>query len=135
VREMTVSVHSAVNHGDGDILKTDITAPCTYLITDRATYLQYDETVDGVTTRCRITVEKGRVSVLRKGVGKCEMVFVPNEKNDFSYIMPFGAIDMTVKASAIRCELDENGGELELTYSIFSRGEKLSDNNLLIILS
>ena len=135
MNRMNISFTSVVRPLLSDEEKTQIKTKCSYLITDKAKYIQYDESVDGCKTRCRVTVEGDTITVLRKGEAVSKMVFRKGEKTDFSYIMPFGYIDMTVITDKLFCSIDNFGGDIELDYRIFSSGEKVSDNKIVIKLS
>lgn len=82
--------------------------------------IQYEESeltgLAGVTTTFR--VEPDRVILNRTGKLRSEMVFREGESHDSLYQMEFGALMITVCAKRIFVQLDDNGGMIDLVYSI-----------------
>jgi len=81
------------------------------------TYEESDLTgLDGVTTTFR--VEPGQIILSRTGKLRSQMVFREGECHDSLYQMEFGALLITVCAKHIEACISENGGTVELLYSI-----------------
>ena len=70
----------------------------------------------GVTTTFR--VERDRVILRRTGKLRSEMVFREGICHDSLYQMEFGALLITVCATKIEYDITENGGTVDLDYSI-----------------
>lgn len=70
----------------------------------------------GVTTTFRI--EPGKVILKRTGKLKSEMVFQEGKSHDSLYQMEFGALMLTVRAQRVMFDLSEEGGMVDLIYSI-----------------
>lgn len=83
-------------------------------------YLQYQESaltgLDGVTTT--FIVEPGKVTLERTGKLNSQMVFQENMVHDSLYQMEFGALMLSVCATQVTADLSENGGTIDLAYSI-----------------
>ena len=81
------------------------------------TYEESDLTgLAGVTTTFRL--EPGQIILSRTGKLKSQMVFREGECHDSLYQMEFGALLITVCAKHIEAQISENGGTVELLYSI-----------------
>lgn len=82
--------------------------------------LSYDESdltgLDGVHTT--FFVEPGKITLKRTGKLNSEMVFQEGVAHDSLYQLEFGALMITVCATRVLFELSENGGTIDLTYSI-----------------
>ena len=82
--------------------------------------LLYEESeltgLEGVTTLFR--VEPGRVILYRTGRLNSQMIFQEGVPHDSLYQMEFGALMITVCASRILVNLCEDGGMIDLIYSI-----------------
>lgn len=80
----------------------------------------YEETeltgLAGVTTNFR--VEKDRIILTRTGKLHSRMIFQLGVSHDSLYQMEFGALMITVCASRIMVQMDENGGVIDLVYGI-----------------
>ncbi len=81
------------------------------------TYEESDLTgLAGVTTTFRL--EPGQIILSRTGKLKSQMIFREGECHDSLYQMEFGALLITVCAKHIEAQISENGGTVELLYSI-----------------
>lgn len=82
--------------------------------------LSYEESdltgLAGVTTVFR--VEEGKITLGRSGRLNSQMVFREGVVHESLYKMEFGALLMSVCAKRICWELNENGGSVDLCYSI-----------------
>ena len=74
----------------------------------------------GVTTTFRL--EPGQVLLQRAGKLCSEMLFREGVSHDSLYQMEFGALMITVCAKQIQANISENGGVVDLVYSIHIEG-------------
>lgn len=70
----------------------------------------------GVTTTFRL--EPGKVLLRRTGALRSEMVFEEGVCHDSLYQMEFGALMLTVCAKQIQANISDQGGNVDLLYSI-----------------
>lgn len=70
----------------------------------------------GVTTTFRI--ERGQVTLRRTGKLRSEMVFREGVPHESLYQMEFGALLITVCAKQIKASLGDQGGNVDLVYSV-----------------
>jgi uncharacterized beta-barrel protein YwiB (DUF1934 family) len=70
----------------------------------------------GVTTVFRL--EPGKVILQRSGKLRSEMVFQEGISHDSLYQMEFGALMITVCAKQIEAEISQQGGTIDLVYSV-----------------
>jgi uncharacterized beta-barrel protein YwiB (DUF1934 family) len=70
----------------------------------------------GVTTTFRI--ERGQVTLRRTGKLRSEMVFREGVPHESLYQMEFGALLITVCAKQIEVDLCDQGGNVDLVYSV-----------------
>ena len=82
--------------------------------------IRYEESeltgMAGVTTLFR--VERGKVILRRSGALTSEMVFREGISHTSLYQMDFGALMITVCASRIFAQLGEQGGMIDLVYTV-----------------
>lgn len=82
--------------------------------------LVYEESdltgLKGVTTT--FLVEPGKITLQRKGPLTSQMVFQEGVYHDSLYQMEFGALMITVCASKVHYDINDNGGTVDLTYKI-----------------
>lgn len=83
-------------------------------------FLSYAESeltgMRGTVTTFRI--EKERVTLTRTGTVESVMTFAVGKEDRSLYDIGFGALMITVRTDRIDCEMDENGGFLEVSYAI-----------------
>ena len=83
----------------------------------KLTYEESDLTgLKGVTTTFQ--VEPGKVTLSRKGPLNSQMVFQEGVFHESLYQMEFGALMLTVCANKVSYDITENGGTIDLLYSI-----------------
>lgn len=70
----------------------------------------------GVTTTFRI--ERGQVTLRRTGKLRSEMIFREGVPHESLYQMEFGALLITVCAKQIEVNLGDQGGNVDLVYSV-----------------
>ena len=82
--------------------------------------LRYEESeltgLAGVTTTFRL--EPGQVTLERVGPLRSKMVFQEGVPHESLYEMDFGALMMTVCAKSIEASIGNNGGTVDLLYTI-----------------
>ena len=82
--------------------------------------ISYEESaltgLEGVTTTCR--VEPDKVILTRTGKLNSQMVFQKGIPHESLYQMEFGALMLTVCANKVSYDIAENGGTIDLLYSI-----------------
>ena len=62
-----------------------------------------------------------------KTYGKCKfssMTYKVDTKKEFLYHLPYGTVPMEIETQRIVSKLDENGGTIELVYTLTVQGEK-----------
>lgn len=70
----------------------------------------------GVTTTFRL--ESDGITLNRTGQLNSQMVFREGESHDSLYQMEFGALMLTVSATKVSWEMNENGGVVDLSYRL-----------------
>lgn len=114
---------------DGDEVFTQ-KLPCRFMYKGKKAYILYKS--EGVTSKIR--VEDNIVTVTRMGEFSNEMVYNEGDKRPFLYKMPYGEIEMELITERVFINLDENGGEIELRYTLLFSGTE-NRNNMKITIS
>ena len=82
--------------------------------------LRYQESdltgLEGVTTS--FLIEAGRITLTRQGRLRSQMVFQEGVRHESLYQMEFGALMMAVCANKVDYQLTEQGGTVDLLYTI-----------------
>lgn len=96
--------------------------------------LSYEESeltgMEGTTTVFEIGTEE---TVLRRvGAVQSEMLFRMGEISTSAYETPYGTLTVEVGTSHLRAEMTEDGGELEVQYTIAVEHQVTGENKFLI---
>lgn len=82
--------------------------------------LRYEESdltgLAGVTTTFRI--ESGKITLTRTGKLSSQMIFEEGKVHESLYQVEFGALMISVCATQVKWDLSEQGGVIDLVYSI-----------------
>ncbi len=69
-------------------------------------------------TRTTFLIAPDEVAIEREGMLTSRMVFHVGRRESALYDTAYGSMTMTIDTHALKCELDENGGRLELDYVV-----------------
>ena len=119
-KEVMLSIYGRQAYQDQEPDVIELVTEGTLEYRDGGWEICYEETeltgLRGVTTVFR--VEPDQIILTRSGKLSSKMVFKKDFKYDSLYQMEFGALLITVCAKRITVQLDENGGVVDLIYSI-----------------
>lgn len=105
-----------------------------YTFTEKGAELAYMESeltgLEG--TKTVITVQDGRVTMLREGSVNSQMVFQEGKKHYFIYNTPYGNLTLGIDTHSVSSCLTEDGGELKISYTINMDSNMLGKNELII---
>ena len=118
--EVVLSIQGRQTYADQEPDTIELTTDGTMDYVDGGWNITYEESAltgqEGVTTTFR--VEPGKVTLTREGKLSSQMVFEEGQCHDSLYQMDFGALMLTVKATRVYYDLVEDGGTIDLVYSI-----------------
>lgn len=102
----------------------ELTTSGTYLPTEDGWQLRYDESaatgMEGTTTT--VHVKGDRIVMERSGENASILVIEKHRRHHSHYITPYGTLDLGTYATAVERMLDEDGGTLELRYTLDFNG-------------
>jgi len=96
--------------------------------------ISYEESeltgMDG--TKTKMSVENGKVTVLRTGQYSSHMIFEKGQKHLCLYETPFGGVVVGINARTLDLKLDEHGGSLDIGYSLEIDNEIATNNRFTV---
>ncbi len=99
---------------------------------DRVIAYEESETTGMEGSRMQIRIsEENMVSVIRTGSFQTHLVIQPGRKHFCHYETPFGEFAVGVSARKLRAAFDDNGGRLEMRYTVDANSTLLSDNEII----
>lgn len=119
-REVTLSIHGHQSYQGQPPEEIELVTEGFLQQTAGGWQVSYEESdltgMSGVTTVFR--AELGKITLLRSGKLHSQMVFQEGVSHDSLYQLEFGALMVTVCAKTVDYELTEDGGTIDLVYSI-----------------
>ncbi len=99
---------------------------------DRVIAYEESETtgMEGSRMQLRIS-EENMVSVIRTGNFQTHLVVQPGKKHFCHYETPFGEFAVGVSAKWLKNQLTDEGGHLEMRYTVDANSTLLSDNEII----
>lgn len=96
-----------------------------YYEKDNKKYILYDENEEmGMAdSSVMVKVSSDEVVVSRKGVFNSKMLFKTGRTTEFMYHLPYGDMPVILHTKKINNNLCDNGGRLDLFYSLDMQGE------------
>ncbi len=100
---------------------------------DRVIAYEESETtgMEGSSMQLRISPEN-MVSVIRTGTFQTHLVVQSGRKHFCHYETPYGEIPVGIAAKWVRCALTDEGGHLEMRYTVDTNSTLLSDNEIIL---
>ena len=125
----TISVKSIINNETDDAI--ELVTEGNFYEKNGSYYILYNENEEMGMADCSviIKVSDDEVSVKRKGAFSSKMIYRVGETNEFIYNMPYGTMTMILHTKEIKKNLEENGGELAVSY-VMTIQEEDSHNEL-----
>lgn len=91
-------------------------------------YILYKTDNNGDKVSTVIKLDGNEVTIKRRGAVSSDMTYRTGAKHSFMYALPFGAVEMEIETEKIFSNLAENGGVIELAYTLTAQGEKYFNN-------
>ena len=96
-----------------------------------AVYQESDVTgMEGTTTT--VEVDNDKVSIIREGTITNQMIFIKDKKTTSYYDTQFGALTIGVLSDKINVDIDDNGGIIDVGYSLEINDETVGKNQFYI---
>ena len=119
-KEVSITIKSVINSAEGND-EIELFTKGSYYIKNGSFYISYLESqttgFDGYRTTLKVEGED-KVTMLRSGDSKSELVIEKDKRHLCHYGLPEGDLFLGVSADKIESTLDESGGELRFSYSL-----------------
>ena len=95
-------------------------------------YIRYKTETDeqNGTISSIIILDGDSLTIKRRGHTNSSMVYRAGKKHAFPYETPYGIIDMEIETDKLISTVDENGGTIELVYTLTVQDEKYYNDNI-----
>ncbi len=135
-KEVIISIVGKQEVGDGPAERMELVTRGWMRWEDGIYTLTYQESevtgLEGTMTTIQVEQEEERVTLTRVGEYNSEMVFEEGERHLSLYHTPFGAVSMGVNTRHLLAELDDDGGCVEVEYTLEVEGTVVGRNTFQI---
>ena len=133
MEKIMISIDGTQNFGNGDTNNVELTTVGELNVLEDSYTLKYEESeltgMEGTTTV--ITVDKnGIVSLSREGTVNSHLVFEEGKRHLSYYDTNDGAFSIGVFASYVDTVLEENYGEISITYAMDVDEKPIGENEI-----
>lgn len=136
MKDVIVTVKTLQIGEDGESDTIELTADGKFAEKDGSYLIKYsDEFISDVKDPIHTTVKVssgGSVSVTRSGSYQSRFVIEPDKRCNCLYQTPYGSMAMGFYGEKIENNLNKNGGELSLWYTVDVNGAELNRNQMII---
>ena len=127
---LSVTVHSVIDNltdvglPDGDPEINIFTTDGTLTLGDKGMKLTFTEKSESDVTTSTMFISEANVKLFKRGAVEADMHFALGIFTKTLYRLGPYAFDMLIHTKKIRCSLGEDGGELQLIYSMNVGGQE-----------
>ena len=126
-----VSVSSRIDNDDKAI---EVVTPGEFYDKENSYYAIYKETelsgMEGTTTTLKIS--KDKFSLIRMGTTTTKMQFQQGKEDISLYSTPYGVLEVKIFTDSLKINIDENGGDVVIAYSMEIAGHQKQSTELVI---
>lgn len=123
-----VSTQSIDNETDSSTLQSE----AVYQFSEGSAVISFFETAeDQMQQHTVITFLKDKlVTINRSGICNSEFLIQIGQTHPCKYELPFGSLELSIFGKEIRSDLNEQGGELFLSYAVYTNGNIAGNNTV-----
>ena len=129
-KKAIISVVSNASIEDEDVI--EVVSPGKYIKINDGYKAIYEETeISGMAgTTTTLTIRDKEVVLEREGTTTTKMCFNREEPSVSMYQTPYGILELSINTKSLEVEMDEDGGELKIDYSLAIAGQVPVDTKL-----
>lgn len=134
MKEAFITIQGKQRQAQSETESFEFVTVGTYLYDTKKSVFSYMESeVTGLLgTKTSFEMIDETVHLVRKGTLQAEIILNRDKKHSFLYETPYGAYAMNVSTRYIHCELNAEGGTVEIDYTLDSNGMLISENHFYI---
>lgn len=129
-KKAIISVVSNASIENEDVI--EVVSPGKYIKINDGYRATYEETeISGMAgTTTTLTIRDKEVVLEREGTTTTKMCFNREEPSVSMYQTPYGILELSINTKSLEVEMDEDGGELKIDYSLAIAGQVPIDTKL-----
>ena len=109
-----------ITDDDGDS-EIEFVTPAELIVRNNKYYITFEDIVDVEESPAKSTlkIDANKVTLLRYGVTSSQMIFEQGKKHTGNYQTPYGNVSLGVFSDTLSIDINENGGNLDVSYGIY----------------
>ena len=129
-KKAIISVVSNASIENEDVI--EVVSPGKYIKINDGYRAIYEETeISGMAgTTTTLTIRDKEVVLEREGTTTTKMCFNREEPSVSMYQTPYGILELSINTKSLEVEMDDDGGELKIDYSLAIAGQVPVDTKL-----
>lgn len=133
MEKIMISIDGTQNFGNGDTNNVELTTAGELNVSDDSYTLKYEESeltgMEGTTTQITVSND-GIVSLMRSGTVNSNLIFEEGKRHLSYYDTKDGAFSIGVFASYVDTVLEQNYGEISITYAMDVDDKPIGENEI-----
>ena len=131
-KNMVLTFKSEIDNEETGRDKVEFVTVADFVKKNNKYYVTFTDLDEFETNNIKTTlkIEKDTVTMLRFGEKSSQLVFKEGSKYDSHYETPYGAFSLSVMSNDVTIDIDDNGGNLSLSYDMYFNGLKTQRNDL-----
>lgn len=121
-KNMLLTFSSTTEDTQNEKDKIEFVTPAELTMKNNKYYITFDELQtfqDSEKTRTTLKIEADKITLLRYGMNSTQFIFEQGKKHNGHYETPYGAFTVGVFSDNLTCNINENGGDLSVSYGIY----------------
>ncbi len=133
MEKIMISIDGTQNFGNGDTNNVELTTAGELNVSNESYTLKYEESeltgMEGTTTEITVSND-GVVSLMRSGTVNSNLIFEEGKRHLSYYDTKDGAFSIGVFASYVDTVLEQNYGEISITYAMDVDDKPIGENEI-----
>ena len=120
-KNMLLTFKSSMLINDDDDNKIEFVTPAELTVKNNKYYITFEDLGDEEEAPAKSTlkIDTDKVTLLRYGVTSSQMIFEQGKKHTGNYQTPYGNVSLGVFSDMLTIDINENGGNLDVSYGIY----------------
>ncbi|MBE6062264.1 MAG: DUF1934 domain-containing protein [Clostridium butyricum] len=128
-KKAVITVKSNISVEEDSI---EVITPGVFTVLKNGFKAEYEETkLSGMEgTKTTMMINKNSFELIRCGSTETQMIFDRNNKSMSLYKTPYGNMTITIDTKQMKIDVDENGGNIHIVYTLQIEGQQKIETDL-----
>ena len=133
-KDMLLTFKSSFIHSTDENDKIEFVTPAEFLRKNDKYYITFDDIKESSNdkTKSTLKVENDKITLLRYGANSTQFIFEQGKKHTGQYETEYGAFSVGIFSDSVSININDDGGNLDVSYGIYFEDEISHYNKLSI---